>query len=396
MQKILIVDDNLKNRAIMEELFRDEYRVFHAEDGLQALDMISEEKPDVILLDIMMPGLTGYQVCQKIKTNPETSAIPVIIISAKGRTEEIIEGFESQADDYIVRPFINSELRARVRATLRLKMAQDQLRSANQALQEHSKKLEEANERLKELDRLKAGFTAMLVHDLRSPLAVVQVALQMMDGKAEALGDEYVGLIKEAIISCNGLFNLTNDLLEGFRSESGAISLQCRTGKVLELVDEPFRHAQVLAIKKHVEMRKELTGSLPEISVDFYKLQRAVANLLGNAVKFTHKNGLISLRVYLQNSDQESGVQLIVEIQDSGDGIHPDDMEFVFAPYYQGKSAASGVGAGLGLFIAKRLVEAHGGNIHLTSKLNVGSCFRICLPLNKIQPTDEAVSSVLD
>ncbi len=389
MQKILIVDDNSKNRAIMEELFHEEYQVYHAMDGVQALERIARVEPDVILLDIMMPGLSGYQVCQKIKSNPGTSDIPVIMISAKGRTEEIVEGFESQADDYIVRPFVNSELRARVRATLRLKMAQDQLRSANLALQEHSMKLEEANKRLKELDRLKAGFTAMLVHDLRSPLAVVQVALQMMDGKAEEMGAEYAGLVKEAMISCNGLFNLTNDLLEGFRMESGAVSLQCRTGEIAELIDEPFRHTQVLAMKKQVNLRQERAEGLPPICVDFFKLQRAVANLLGNAVKFTRKNGSILLKIDRQFQGQGADDNLIIEIRDSGEGIHPEDQEFVFDPYYQGKSATGGIGTGLGLYIAKRLVEAHGGTILLTSQLGEGSCFQICLPLKRIRAVAE-------
>src|SRR5512136_274616 len=194
-QKILIVDDNRKNRAIVEELFHDEFDVHHAENGGEALQIMQEINPDVVLLDIMMPGMSGYEVCQRIKSDCQTSSIPVIIISAKGQTEEIVEGFESKADDYIVRPFANSELRARVRAMLRLKKAQDQLKEANLNLREHARKLEEANERLSELDRLKAGFTAMLVHDLRSPLAVVQVALQMIEGKVDQLGSEYTSLV---------------------------------------------------------------------------------------------------------------------------------------------------------------------------------------------------------
>ncbi len=390
-QKILIVDDNRKNRAIMEELFRDEYEVHHAENGEEALQIIWEIFPDVVLLDIMMPGMSGYEVCQKIKSDSQTSSIPVIIISAKGQTDEIVEGFESRADDYIVRPFANSELRARVRAMLRLKEAQDQLKEANLNLQEHARKLEEANERLSELDRLKAGFTAMLVHDLRSPLAVVQVALQMIEGKAESLGKEYFALVREAMASCNGMFNLTNDLLEGFRAESGAMSLNRRRGRLGDLVEEPIRHASVLALKKQIEIHKIVENSAMDIFVDFPKLQRAISNLLGNALKFTRKKGTIHTKVGLDTDHLAEEAQLFIEVRDSGGGIHPEDLPHIFAPYYQGKSSAGAIGAGLGLFIAKRIVEAHGGNIEVRSALGVGSCFMIVLPLNRIGlPADEA------
>ena len=384
---ILVVDDNPKNRGIVEELFRDECQVYHAEDGPSALAFLRTQTPDLILLDIMMPEMSGYEVCQRIKTNPESSDIPVIIISAKGRTEEIIEGFESRADDYIVRPFVNSELRARVRATLRLKQAQDQLKEANRVLQEQTEKLLDANERLKELDRLKAGFTAMLVHDLRSPLAVIQVALQMLEGKVEMLGPEYPLLVREAIVSCQGIFSLTTDVLEGFRAESGAMSLSCRIARIREILDEPFRHCSVLALKKHIEVDFLVPSDLPEISIDVPKMQRAVANLLGNAIKFTRKNGRVGLGVRLEaraGNELPGGRDLIISVCDSGEGVSAEDLPYVFDPYYQGRTKSTGLGSGLGLSIAKRVVEAHGGRICVQTTPGMGSSFTIVLPLEKV------------
>jgi two-component system sensor histidine kinase/response regulator len=383
-QRILIVDDNPKNRAIVEELFHDEFEVYPAEEGDAALELAKILKPDVILLDVMMPGMSGYEVCQRVKSDPGTSDIPVIIISAKGRTEEIIEGFESHADDYIVRPFVNSELRARVRAMLRLKQTQDQLKEANQLLQEHARKLEDANERLNELDKLKAGFTAMLVHDLRSPLAVIQVALQMLESRVEPLGPEFSPLVREALVSCNGIFNLTTDLLEGFRAESGVLMLARRSAKVHELVNEPFRHASVLALKKHIEMHSVFPDGLPEVLVDVHKMQRAIANLLGNAVKFTRRGGRVCLDVMLETAHDEavsSAGQVLIKISDSGEGILDEDLPYVFDPYYQGHSRNASLGSGLGLSIAHRIVAAHGGKIVVQTQLGVGSCFTIHLPI---------------
>ncbi len=383
-QKILIVDDNPKNRAICEEIFQDDFDLIQAEDGTTALSLIRESQPDVVLLDVMMPGLNGYQVCQHIKTDPSTSHIPVIIVSAKGQTNEIIEGFDSRADDYIVKPFVNSELRARVTATLRLKQAQDELHEANRNLQEHSRKLEEANERLKELDRIKAGFTAMLVHDLRSPLSVVQVTLQMLESDALVLQSEYQSLIRESLASCNELFELTSDLMEIFRSDSTTVALSKSRISLHRLVEEPFGQVKVLARRKDITLKIELPETSPELRVDVYKLQRAVTNLLTNAVKFTPKGGNILLKVSVPESvgTEEAQPGILIEVVDSGDGIPPHDLPFIFDPYYQANTRNSGIGSGLGLAIVKRIVAAHGGEVAVRSKLGQGSRFSIRLPLD--------------
>ncbi|HET6961626.1 MAG TPA: hybrid sensor histidine kinase/response regulator, partial [Terriglobia bacterium] len=319
-QKILIVDDNPKNRAICEEIFEEDFDLIHAEDGTAALQLIRERHPDVVLLDVMMPGINGYEVCQRMKADAETGHIPVIIVSAKGQTDEIIEGFDSRADDYIVKPFVNSELRARVRATLRLKEAQDELQAANRKLHEHTRKLEEANERLKELDRIKAGFTAMLVHDLRSPLSVVQVTLQMLESDSLVAQSEYKTLIRESLASCNDLFELTSDLMEIFRSESTTMVLSLSRMSLQRLVEEPFRQATVLASKKDISLDLRLPEEPLIVRADSYKLQRALTNLLSNAVKFTPRGGTIGLHVTPPQSVGGVGApsEVLIDVIDSG------------------------------------------------------------------------------
>lgn len=382
-QTILIVDDNPKNRAICEEIFQDDFGLIHAEDGLAALRLSREHHPDVVLLDVMMPGINGYEVCQRMKADPQTGHIPVIIVSAKGQTDEIIEGFDSRADDYIVKPFVNSELRARVRATLRLKEAQDELQEANRQLHEHTRKLEEANERLKELDRIKAGFTAMLVHDLRSPLSVVQVTLQMLESDPLVSQSEYQTLIRESLTSCNELFELTGDLMEIFRSESTTMALSLSRMSLQRLVEDPFRQASVLAKKKDISLDLRLPDEPSMIRADIYKLQRALTNLLSNAVKFTPRGGTIGLHVsFLEpTTGEDASPEILVEVIDSGDGIPPHDLPFIFDPYYQANTQNSGMGSGLGLAIVKRIVAAHGGEVSVKSKLGQGSRFSIRLPL---------------
>jgi two-component system, sensor histidine kinase and response regulator len=393
-QKILIVDDNPKNRAICEEIFEEDFDLIHAEDGAAALRLISERHPDVVLLDVMMPGINGYEVCQRIKADPKTGHIPVIIVSAKGQTDEIIEGFDSRADDYIVKPFVNSELRARVRATLRLKQTQDELQAANRKLYEHTRKLEEANERLKELDRIKAGFTAMLVHDLRSPLSVVQVTLQMLESDALVAQSEYKTLIRESLASCNELFELTSDLMEIFRSESTTMVLSLSRMSLQRLVEEPFRQATVLAKKKEIDLDLRLPEEPLIVRADSYKLQRALTNLLSNAVKFTPRGGTIGLHVTPPQSlsGEEPPSEVLIDVIDSGDGIPPHDLPFIFDPYYQANTQNSGMGSGLGLAIVKRIVAAHGGEVSVKSKLGQGSRFSIRLPLG-VHYSDEDLST---
>jgi two-component system sensor histidine kinase/response regulator len=380
------VDDNPKNRAICEEIFQEDYDLAQAEDGESALQLVHEVQPDVVLLDVMMAGLSGYEVCQRMKTDPQTGHIPVIIVSAKGQTPEIIEGFESRADDYIVKPFVNSELRARVRATLRLKQAQDEVQQANRKLQEHTRKLEEANERLKELDRIKAGFTAMLVHDLRSPLSVVQVTLQMLESDALVLQSEYQTLIRESLSSCNELFDLTSDLMEIFRSESTTMVLSKSKLSVHRLVEEPFRQAKVLANKKEISLELNIAADLPDLRVDIYKMQRALTNLLSNGVKFTPRGGNIVLHasIFGESSPEDPGPVVLIEVVDSGDGIPPHDLPFIFDPYYQANKN-TGIGSGLGLAIVKRVVAAHGGEVSVKSKMGQGSRFMIKLPAESAQ-----------
>jgi two-component system, sensor histidine kinase and response regulator len=389
-QKILIVDDNPKNRAICEEIFQDDYDLVSAEDGLTALRLVRELQPDVVLLDVMMPGLNGYEVCQRMKTDPETGHIPVIIVSAKGQTNEIIEGFDRRADDYIVKPFVNSELRARVTAALRLKQAQDELQQANRKLQEHTRKLEEANERLKELDRIKAGFTAMLVHDLRSPLSVIQVTLQMLESDELVAQSEYQTLIRESLASCNELFELTSDLMEIFRSESTTMVLSKSQISLHRLVEEPFRQASVLAKKKEIALELSIPQTLPDLCVDAYKMQRALTNLLSNAVKFTPCAGTISLNVCLRTASTDDPTPVVlIEVIDSGDGIPAHDLPYIFDPYYQANAKNSGIGSGLGLAIVKRVVAAHGGEVAVKSKLGQGSRFSIRLPLDSRSGEDQ-------
>ena len=396
-QKILIVDDNPKNRAICEEIFEEDFDLVHAEDGTSALRLARERHPDVVLLDVMMPGVNGYEVCQRMKADPDIGHIPVIIVSAKGQTNEIIEGFDSRADDYIVKPFVNSELRARVRAILRLKDAQEELQQANRKLHEHTRQLEEANERLKELDRIKAGFTAMLVHDLRSPLSVVQVTLQMLESDSLVAQSEYQTLIRESLASCNDLFELTSDLMEIFRSESTTMVLSLTRMSLQKLVEEACRQATVLAKKKDITIDLSLPGEPALIRADSYKLQRALTNLLSNAVKFTPRGGTIGLHVTILESSGSVDVSpdVLIEVIDSGDGIPPHDLPFIFDPYYQANTQNSGMGSGLGLAIVKRIVAAHSGEVSVKSKLGQGSRFSIRLPLG-LQNADENVNALAE
>jgi signal transduction histidine kinase len=216
----------------------------------------------------------------------------------------------------------------------------------------------------------------------------------MLESDSLVAQSEYKTLIRESLASCNDLFELTSDLMEIFRSESTTMVLSLSRMSLQRLVEEPFRQATVLASKKDISLDLRLPEKSIVVRADSYKLQRALTNLLSNAVKFTPRGGAIGLHVTPPQS--LSGVdasEVLIDVIDSGDGIPPHDLPFIFDPYYQANTQNSGMGSGLGLAIVKRIVAAHGGEVSVKSKLGQGSRFSIRLPLGGQGSEDDLVTS---
>ncbi len=275
----------------------------------------------------------------------------------------------------------------------RLRDIQDR-KAAELELQKLYAEIAEANTKLRELDRLKARFAAMLVHDLRSPLGCVYSALELFEtvGKTD---DDTRHLIGVARNSLERALNLLNEVQEVYRSEETGITLNRTSFDVAALLQEVMDDIRPEADRKNITLKYELSdaSSLPPLLADRSKLLRVISNLLTNAVKFTSKGGVVMLNTAVVNGMGVNIGRDFIEISvtDTGIGIPPEDLPYVFDVYRQSRNNRSGVGVGLGLSIVKSIVAAHGGDVRVESQPGVGTSFTVSLPISAVDETPEAL-----
>ncbi|OYT69702.1 MAG: hypothetical protein CFK52_13190 [Chloracidobacterium sp. CP2_5A] len=251
-----------------------------------------------------------------------------------------------------------------------------------------NRELAEANDRLRELDAVKQRFTAMLVHDLKAPLASVRMMLDLLDAlladKADTIAPEIHEIMRNTAASADRTLELINEMLEVMRAETTTMQLDLRMVSPKALLDAALATARPLAASKGQRLTSVIPDDLPLISVDAGKMERAVTNLLSNAVKFTPEGGEITLDVsVIVGKGVERGRELaLIQVIDTGPGIPEKDVPYIFDPYRQ-STAQRGVGVGLGLAIVRNIVAAHGGNVSVRSQVGVGTNFIITLPTGR-------------
>ena len=259
---------------------------------------------------------------------------------------------------------------------------QSKLIKIQNQLDQQKSQLEAANLKLRELDQIKQNFTAMLVHDLKSPLSVVKGTLEFlsMDESLEETG--YGELIRASEGSVQKILNLINEVLEVYKSEAQDMKLVLTPQNPQALIRECIVEAEVAGRAAGLTVVPNIVDDLPTISMDAGKLGRVFSNLLSNAVKFTPKGGhiVVEARTTAGTGIEAGSKFLTVEITDTGEGIPAEELPFLFDPYRQAKSTKAKLGVGLGLAIVKRIVAAHGGNIVVRSKVGVGTCFSVVIP----------------
>lgn len=372
---ILIVDDNPINLNLLSGMLAEhKYRVRVATSGKRALAAVRSCLPDLILLDITMPEMDGYEVCRQLKADPQTRDVPVIFISALDETMDKVKAFQIGGVDYVSKPFQFEEVLVRIENQLKISRLQREMVQKNA-------ELENANLKLRELDRIKANFTAMLVHDLKSPLSVVKGTFEMF-ALEETLTEQGQILLTSADRSVDKILDLINEVLEVFRSEAQDLTLSCKVVDPTQILQAAVEEIRLAATSQNISLTVNFDPNLPKIPVDVGKIERVFSNLLSNAVKFTPPGGSISVETEVSSgTGVESGSTfLVVNITDTGEGIPADVLPYIFDPYQQATTKRSKLGVGLGLAIVKRIVAAHGGNVSVRSKVGVGSCFTVTLP----------------
>ncbi|MEP6493334.1 MAG: response regulator [bacterium] len=361
---VLVVDDTPTNADVLSGLLSNTgCTVRVALSGAAALSAVRSERPDIILLDISMPDIDGYEVCRRLKADPATAELPVIFISTLDEPMDKVLAFDVGGADYIQKPFQPREVLARIEYQLEITRLHAEMRAANA--------------RLVELDNLKATITAMLVHDLRSPLTVVQMVLDSI--QAESNAETAAALATTASASVTKIIGLVTDMLDIYRADATGTSFALRPLDILPTLMRALEFARVASQHSQIQLESSIESALPWIMGNDEKLDRALTNLLSNAIKFTPKGGRITLSARAVAAPAGNGYEprLRIEVVDTGCGIPPTELSHVFDPYRQAASNAQSKGVGLGLAIVKRIVDGHAGNITVASELGRGTQFTI-------------------
>ncbi len=353
---ILIVDDVPKNIQVLGALLNKfDFELAVAMNGQQALDTVAKIKPDLILLDVMMPVMDGHEVCRRLKQNEPTKDIPVIFITAKSETEDIITGFELGAVDYITKPFIGSELIARVKTHLSLK-------STKESLQEEI--------------ATKNKFFSIISHDLRGSFGIILSFVQLIQENKEYLSeDELNELLVDIGKTSKNTLDLLENLLEWARSQTGRLNYEPENLKVQDLSSSIVRSLKEIASNKNVELDSEVNMD-DEVFADKNMVLLVIRNLVSNAIKFTPKNGSIKIG----SCEVENFIK--IKVSDTGVGIDNNKIESLFK--IDTKVTTLGTeneqGNGLGLALCKEFVEYNGGEIGIDSEINNGTTVWFTLP----------------
>lgn len=371
---ILVVDDTPANLQLLTVMLKERgYKVRPVLSGKLALLAASRQPPDLILLDINMPEMDGYEVCMKLKANPRLADIPVIFISANSETMDKVMAFSVGGVDYVTKPFQFDEVEARVKTHLHIQQLQ-----AN---------LLRSNKKLRELEQLKIDLTNLLVHDMRTPLTAILSGLATMDGLGE-LNELQQEILDMGLRGGSTLLGMINDMLDISKMEDGSFQLDMEILSPEELVRTALIQVQALAKSKHLELQTEISPELPLICADREKMERTLTNLLGNAFKFTSEGGKVTVGAHLNEPDKT----ILFAIRDTGEGIPPESFEKIFEKFGQvaARKAGHSQSTGLGLTLCKMVVEKHGGRIWVESQLGEGSVFLFTLPIETAESAPEA------
>ncbi len=350
--KILAVDDVFDNLLVLEAVLEDEgYEISLVEDSKIALAMVEESPPDLILLDVMMPEIDGYEFTRRIRQNPALPFIPILLLTAHYQSS-VVEGLDAGADDFIRKPFDPDELHARVRSLLRLKHSIDER---------------------DQMANLRADFVSRFTHDLRIPLVASNRVLKLLlEGRFCEVSPQLQEIIDTMIGSNQDLLEMVNTLLEVYRHEAGCKTLKISPCNIQELVSEVTQELTPLAEEKRLTVNIDISEAASTIMGDRLELRRVLTNIIGNAIKFTDK-GSVNIHCY------PTPVAVTIDIQDTGPGISKQDQAILFERFRQGKHQRSG--SGLGLYLSRCIIEAHQGTIDVISEPGQGSTFTIRLPV---------------
>ena len=368
---ILLVDDVVANLTLLLDVLKQEgYQLRPVTDGRLALRAAKAQPPDLILLDIDMPNLDGFQVCERLKSMPETQHIPVIFLSAFDQPCDNVAAFTAGGVDYVTKPFQVEEVLQRVSTHLNIQALKRCLEGRNQELQERNRELEK-------LRKTQANLVHMIVHDLRSPLAGVLGYLELLQiAGGDSLSQEIQDDVSRAVEACNSANDLVSCLLDIARLESAVMPLNIDTFDLRDVALKAIKTQQSVKGQRQISVRHDEEPVW--VRADNGLTLRVIVNLLQNAVRATTDDGQIFITV-----SQETQCAKL-QVKDNGRGIQPEQLPKLFEKFAQAdlRHQHRDSGFGIGLAFCRLAMESQLGTVNVESQPDHGSCFWITLPLD--------------
>ena len=365
--KILIVDDVMSNVLLLKVLLTNEkFAIATASNGRQALEQVEKENPDLVLLDVMMPDMSGFEVAQHLKSNPNTADIPIIFLTALNSTADIVKGFQVGANDFISKPFNKEELIIRVTHQISLVAAKRLILS----------KTEELQRTIAGRDKL----YSVIAHDLRSPIGSIKMVLNMLilNLPSEKIGAEMYELLTMANQTTEDVFSLLDNLLKWTKSQIGKLNVVYQDVDLVEVTDGVIEIFSMVASLKKIRIR-EMKPEKMMVNADIDMLKTVVRNLLSNAIKFSKENSEVLVKM------EEVDGMAVVSVQDYGCGISEEGQKKLLHTdtHFSTFGTNNEEGSGLGLLLCKDFVVKNGGKLWFTSKEGEGSIFSFSIPVKK-------------
>lgn len=376
-QSILVVDDSADNLMLLTAYLRGQYNLLVAADGAKALELaFGIPTPDLVLLDIMMPAMDGYEVCRRLKKEKRLEEVPVVFVSALDETVDKVRGFSVGGVDYVTKPFQMDEVRARIETHLHLRRLRIELENRNRELQHQY-------EQLSRLNAQKDEFMRIASHDLKNPLACIhgfsKLVRQVVPPGAVMTEDMH-NCLTRIINSTTVMQKIIEDYLDFQAMEDGHIKLELNLLNLNDIARAVGENNQVYSARKSVPLQFSLQENLPALHADAGRIQQVMENFVGNALKFSPAGMPVQVRT-LQDNDW-----LVFEVEDRGPGLTQEDMTKLFVKYavLSNKPTGGEKSSGLGLAICKKIMEMHAGRIGARNNKAGGCTFYFALPSRRV------------
>lgn len=366
--KILIVDDVMSNVLLLRILLtKEQFQVCTASNGHQCIEQAKIEKPDLILLDVMMPDISGFETATILKRDPKTKDIPIIFLTALNSPADLVKGFQVGASDFLPKPFNKEELVIRVMHQISLVAAK--------------RLIEKQNEELKRTIEGRDKMYSVIAHDLRSPMGSVKMVLNMLSMMVspDTLGPELASLLIQANQQTEEVFSLLDNLLKWTKTQTGRLNVVYQDFNTDEVILGVIEIFNMVAEMKHIKIKHLETSENLKIHADIDMIKTIIRNFMSNAIKFSEKDSSIEIYVAREGDFAK------ISVQDHGRGISDENQNKLFKveSNYTTYGTANEEGSGLGLLLCKDFAIKNGGDLLLESKEGEGSIFSLLVPIYK-------------